>query len=193
MAESGLDSLRETHEVEVEWRAFELRPAGTPPVPPEVEAVHRARIAAGWPRVQGIARERFGLELRRMEGEAHHPTRLAHIGAKFANERGKGREYHHAMFRAHWQELRDISSPDMLAEIATSVGLDEAGFRAALTDENYTVAVETDEYWAWQQGLSGVPAFIFGNRYLVSGAQPAEVLRQVADTCIEEGLTVEKL
>ena len=192
MAESGLDSLRETHEVEVEWRAFELRPEGTPPIPPEVEAAHRARIAAGWPRVQTIARERFGLELRHTEGEAHHPTRPAHVGAKFANERGKGREYHHAVFCAHWQALRDISSPDVLAEIAVGVGLDEAGFRAALVDENYVTAVETDEYWAWQQGLSGVPAFIFGNRYLVSGAQPPELLRQVADKCLEEGLIMEK-
>jgi len=122
-----------------------------------------------------------------MEGDGHHPTRLAHVGAKFASERGQGEAYQRAVFRAHWQELRDISSPDVLAEIAARLGLDEAEFRAALKDENYVAAVETDEYWAWQQGLNGVPAFIFGRRYLVSGAQPPEVLRQVADQCIEEG------
>jgi len=59
-----------------------------------------------------------------------------------------------------------------------------------LTDERYLTEVETDEYWAWQQDLRGVPAFIFGNRYLVSGAQPVEILRQVADKCIEEGRVV---
>lgn len=189
MAESGLDSLRETHEVKVEWRAYELRPLNMPPIPPEVEEAHQARIAAGWPRVQQIARERFGLELVRMEG-GHHPTRLAHIGAKFALAQGKAEGYHRAVFRAHWQELRDISSPGTLAEIAVSVGLDEAEFRAALADERYLTEVETDEYWAWQQDLRGVPAFIFGNRYLVQGAQPAEVLRQVADRCLAEGLAL---
>ncbi len=187
MAESSLDSLCETHAMDVEWRAFELRPVGMPPIPPEAEAAHREKIAAGWPRVQQIARERFGLEMRRMEGDGHHPTRLAHVGAKFASERGQGEAYQRAVFRAHWQELRDISSPDVLAEIAARLGLDEAEFRAALQDENYVAAVETDEYWAWQQGLNGVPAFIFGRRYLVSGAQPPEVLRQVVDQCIEEG------
>ena len=157
MAESSLDSLCETHAMDVEWRAFELRPVGMPPIPPEAEAAHREKIAAGWPRVQQIARERFGLEMRRMEGDGHHPTRLAHVGAKFASERGQGEAYQRAVFRA------------------------------ALQDETYLAAVETDEYWAWQQGLNGVPAFIFGRRYLVSGAQPPEVLRQVADQCIEEG------
>jgi predicted DsbA family dithiol-disulfide isomerase len=187
MAESGLDSLRETHAIEVTFRAYELRPANLPSLPPDVEERRRRKIAEHWPRVERIARERFGLELKRMEG-GHYPTRLAHIGAKFAITQGEGDAYHRAVFRAHWQELRDISSPDTLADIAVAIGLDEAAFRAALADEQYIVEVETDEYWAYQHGLGGVPAFIFGNRYLISGAQPVEVLRQVADQCIAEGL-----
>jgi predicted DsbA family dithiol-disulfide isomerase len=189
MAESSLDSLRQTREVQVDWRAYELRPAGSPELPPEVEAVHKKRIAEGWPRVQQIARERFGLELRRIEEPSSRPTRLAHVGAKYALAQGHGEAYHHAVFKAHWQELRDISSVDVLAEIAVSAGLDEAGFRAALDDPEYVAAVEGDEYWAFQQGLQGVPAFIFGNRYLVSGAQPVETLQEVYDRCVAEGRT----
>ena len=41
MAESSLDSLRQTRDARVEWRAYELRPAGSEVLPPEVEAVHR--------------------------------------------------------------------------------------------------------------------------------------------------------
>lgn len=187
MAESGLDSLRETHTLDVAFRAYELRPHTAPPLPAEVEERFRKKISEHWPRVQATARERFGLELTRMEG-GHHPTRLAHIGAKYAIAQSRGEAYHRAVFRAHWQELRDISSPDTLAEIAVTLGLDEASFRSALTDKQFIAEVEADEYWAYQQGLSGVPAFIFGNRYLVSGAQPVEVLRQVADQCLAEGL-----
>lgn len=190
MAESGLDSLRQTREVQVERRAYELRPEGSPELPPEAEAAHRQRVAEGWPRVQEIARNRFGLDLRRQEGSRPRPTRLAHVGAKFAQAHGQGEAYHKVVFRAHWQELRDISSIDTLAEIARGLGLDEAAFRAALTDPAYVVLVETDEYWAWQQGLQGVPAFIFGNRYLVSGAQPVELLQEVYDRCVAEGHVV---
>jgi predicted DsbA family dithiol-disulfide isomerase len=190
MAESSLDSLRKRRDVAVEWRAYELRPKDAPQLPPEVEAVHRKRIAEGWPRVEATARERFGLELKRMEDAQPHPTRLAHVGAKYAAAQGAepGEAYHKAVFRAHWQELRDISSVEVLVEIARAAGLDEAGFRAALTDPEYITAVETDEYWAWQQDLRGVPAFIFAMRYLVSGAQPVEVLEQVADKVLAEGL-----
>lgn len=186
MAESGLGLLRETHDVQIEWRAFELHPLEAPPIPPEVEAAHRERIAAGWPRVQQIARERFGVEMQRMEG-VRHPTRLAHVGAKFAIQGGQGAAFHLAIFRAHWQERRDISSPDTLAEIAVALGLDEAKFRAALADERLLAAVFEDERWAAENGLTGVPAFIFGQRYLVVGAQTVEVLRQVADRCLAEG------
>jgi predicted DsbA family dithiol-disulfide isomerase len=189
MAESSLDSLRQTRAVAVEWRAYELRPEGSPQLPPEVEAAHQKRIAAGWPRVEQIARERFGLELRRSEEASPRPTRRAHVGAKYADAHGKGEAYHKTVFRAHWQDLRDISSVDVLAEIAREVGLDEAGFRAALTDPQYIEAVEADEYWAYQQGLQGVPAFIFGNRYLVSGAQPVDLLQEVYDRCVAEGRT----
>ncbi len=188
MAESGLDSLRETHAVNVTWRAYELRPPEAPRRSPDEEAQFRLYIARAWPRVEGIARERFGLELKRMEG-GHHPTRLAHIGAKFATEQGRGEAYHRAVFRAFWQELRDIALADVLAEIAVSVGLAEAAFRAALEDDRYRYEVYQDERWAMRAGLSGVPAFIFGDRYLVSGAQPADVLREVADRCLAEGLT----
>lgn len=190
MAESGLDSLRMTRDVQVEWRAYELRPAGAEALPPEVEAVHRRRIAESWPRVQQMARERFGLELKRMDDPAPRNTRLAHIGAKFALAHGQAEAYHKAVFQAHWRDLRDITAVDTLAEIARAAGLDEAGFRASLTDPAYIAAVEGDEYWAWQQGLQGVPAFIFGNRYLVSGAQPVDVLEEVYDRCLAEGLTL---
>ncbi len=190
MAESSLDSLKQTRVVKVEFRAYELRPEGTPPLPPEVEAQYRQRVAAGWPRVQQIARERFGLDLKRMDDPRPHPTRRAHIGAKYAAAHGQADAYHRAVFRAHWQELRDISSLETLAEIARALELDEAGFRAALDDADFQAEVELDEVWAYRQELRGVPAFIFAGRYLVSGAQPVELLQQVVDRCIEEDLAV---
>lgn len=168
----------------VRWRAFELRPEGAPPVPAE----YRERILAGWPRVQQLARERFGVEMKRAAFKDPGATFLAHVGAKYASEHGLGEDYHHAIFAAHWQDERDIASVDVLAEIARGLGLDEAGFRAALNDPRYRALVREDEEWAARHGLNGVPAFIFGNRYLVSGAQPVEVLREVAERCVAEGL-----
>jgi predicted DsbA family dithiol-disulfide isomerase len=188
MAESSLDSLRQTRVVQVQLRAYELRPENSPPIPPEVEALHHKRVAEHWPRVQQIARERFGLELKRMDDPRPHPTRLAHIGAKFAVAQGFGDAYHRAVFRAHWHDLRDISAPDTLLEIARAIGLDQAGFGAALGDPDYRADVEADQYWAWTHNVAGVPAFIFSDRYVVSGAQPVEVLQHAVDQCLADGL-----
>jgi predicted DsbA family dithiol-disulfide isomerase len=190
MAESSLDSLRQRRDITVTFRAYELRPEGSQPLAPEVEEQYRQRVEAGWPRLQQIAMERFGLELKQQTDRRPHPSRLAHIGAKYAIAQGRGDDYHHALFRAHWQEQRDISAPDTLVAIAEELGLDGAAFRAALANPEYRAEVEADEAWAWQQQLSGVPAFIFADRYLVSGAQPVDMLEQVVDKCLEEGLGV---
>ncbi|MFN8481613.1 MAG: DsbA family protein [Anaerolineae bacterium] len=187
MAVSGLDTLKESRDVDVEFRAFELRPPGAPPIPPE----YRDRIAAGWPRVAAMARERFGLEMNQPSLAESGGTRMAHAGAKFAEAQGLAERYHRAVFRAYWQEGRDITVADTLVDIALEIGLDADAFRAALMDPTYLEQVLADEGFAASAGLSGVPAFIFGERYLVSGAQPADVLRQVADRCIAEGLVQE--
>ncbi len=187
MAVSGLDTLRQSREISAEFRAFELRPPGSPPIPPE----YRARIDAGWPRVEAIARERFGLEMNKPPAVESGGTRTAHAGAKFAEAQGLADAYHRAVFSAYWQNGRDITQVETLVDIAQRIGLDPEAFRAALTDPTYVDPVLLDERIAAQSGLSGVPAFIFGQRYLVSGAQPPDILQQVADRCIEEGLVDE--
>ncbi len=187
MAVSGLDTLSKSRDITTEFRAFELRPPGSPPIPPQ----YRARIDAGWPRVEAIARERFGLEMKQPSLTESGGTRLAHAGAKFAEAQGLADPYHRAVFSAYWQAGRDITQIETLVEIATSIGLDPDAFRAALTDPTYLDQVLADESFAARSGLSGVPAFIFGGRYLVSGAQPPYVLQQVADRCIAEGLIEE--
>lgn len=191
MAESGLDSLAETHAVAITWKAYELRPeeAGAPS-PAELERF-RKYLQQGWPRVAEAARERFGLELQQPPFRPGMRTRPAHAAAKIAEALGQGDAYHRAVFRAYWFDGQDISEEAVLVALALKVGLDEAEFRAALADDQYRYAVVADEQWAYQAGLQGVPAFIFGERYLVSGAQPAAVLRQVAERCLAEGRVLE--
>ena len=68
-----------------------------------------------------------------------------------------------------------------LADLAVEVNLERDAFLAALDDPIYIRQVEHDIYLAQQYGLNGVPAMVFENQYLVSGAQPLPVLRQVVD------------
>lgn len=170
-----MEKLKQTYAVEVVWHAYELRPPGSPPIPPE----YLARIKAAEPRLIQIAREHYGLEFNR--GPMGIQSRSALLGAKYAEAQGKGALYHEAVFRAYWQRVSDIGDVDVLSEIAQSIGLERDAFLAALSHPLYEAQVEDDIEQAYQYGLTGVPALIFGGRYLVSGAQPYEALKQVVE------------
>jgi predicted DsbA family dithiol-disulfide isomerase len=170
-----LEKLENSHDVEVIWRAFELRPKGSPPMPPE----YRARIQAGRPRLMAIAREHYGLELQ--QGPFGIDSRPALIGAKYAESQGAGVTYHWAVFRAYWQEAQDIGDPAVLAQIAQQVGLDPQAFTEALADPVLDGQVQDEIDQAHAYGLNGVPAMVFAEKYLVSGAQPYPVLVQVVE------------
>jgi predicted DsbA family dithiol-disulfide isomerase len=167
--------------VEVVWHSYELRPKGSPPIPPE----YLARIKATEPRLNKMAREQYNLELNRGPMGIH--SRAALIGAKYAEAQGKGLEYHDAVFRAYWQRANNIGDEEVLAEIVQAIGLERDAFLAALKDDRYEAQVEADVEQAYSYGLTGVPALIFGDRDLVSGAQPYEVLRQVVEKVEAEG------
>jgi predicted DsbA family dithiol-disulfide isomerase len=175
-----LEKLKQTHNVQIQWRSFELRPAGGPPISPE----YRARIEAGRPQMVRMARERYGLEIN--SGPFGIDSRPALIGAKFAEAQGAGEAYHDAVFRAYWQDAKNIEDLGVLAEVATAVGLDRDQFLAALNDPAYQNAMMADVQQAFQYGLSGVPALVYNNKYLVTGAQPYELLVEVAEKVSEK-------
>lgn len=149
-------------------------------MPPE----YRARIEAGRPQLEAMARQRYGLELN--VGPFGINSRPALVGAKFAEAHGLGEAYHDAVFRAYWQEAQNIEAVEVLAGLATAVGLNRDEFLAALDDPHYQNAMLADVQQAFQYGLSGVPALVYNNKYLVSGAQPYELLVQVAEKAAED-------
>lgn len=89
-------------------------------------------------------------------------------------------------FSAYWQEAQDIGRPDVLADLAAGVGLDRAAFAAALDDAGFLAQMLADVEQAHAYGLGGVPALVYNNKYLVSGAQPYAVLAQVAENVLAE-------
>jgi predicted DsbA family dithiol-disulfide isomerase len=170
---AGLDALQETDNVEVVWHSYELRPAGSPPMPAE----YRARIEQGWQHLNRVASETYGIELKnRRLGVDSRP---ALIGAKYAESLGMGAAYHEHIMRAYWDDARDIGDMNELVQIAQEVGLDADAYRAALENPAFIREVDEDIRQAATNGISGVPAMVFAGKYLVSGAQPPDVLRQV--------------
>jgi predicted DsbA family dithiol-disulfide isomerase len=176
-----LEKLEEQYEVAVRWRSFELRPAGSPPLSPQ----RRAQIEASRPLLQRRAREQYGLEIH--PGPLGIDSRPALIAEKYAESQGKGNAFHTALMQAYWQQGRSIDDQDVLKEIAEQAALNTEHFDDVLANPAFDAEVTADIDLAQEYGLTAVPALVFADRYLVLGAQPYEVLKQVVEKVLEEG------
>jgi len=194
----ALKELRGEIEAEIRWRPFELNP-DMPPEGEEQEAhLQRKyrRPAEEGARIRGQMKaiaEGAGVSLS-YEGEGEAPpsmmwnTRDCHKLLAFALEQA-GPEVQTALklalFRAHFNERRNLSDHAVLLDIAASVGLHREAAKAALGDSDLEARVLAEEQQAWDMNISGVPAMIVENKFLVPGAQAPEVyvnvLRRVAE------------
>ena len=107
-------------------------------------------------------------------GNTFDAHRLLHL----AHAHGKQAEMKERLFQAYMHEGRSIADHDVLLELATEVGLDRDRVAAVLASDELGEAVRSDETLARELGINGVPFFVIAGRYGVSGAQPAEVLRE---------------
>lgn len=179
MAGLSLKRLNETHPVELHWRAFELRPKGSPPIPPE----YRARIEANRPIFAARVKRDYGIEIN--EGPFGINTRELHQLKKFADAQNKGNEFHDAALDAYWMNGRDVSDTNVQQALLNQIGI-ETPVAEILANAEYRNQVLLDERIAYDNNMTGVPAIVFDEKYLVMGAQPLEVLKQVVEQVIEE-------
>jgi predicted DsbA family dithiol-disulfide isomerase len=82
-----------------------------------------------------------------------------------------------ALYRAYFDEARNIGDVEVLVDVARSAGIDPAAARQALSERSFKAAVDQDWEKARRYGITGVPSFVAGNRKLV-GAHPYETLEQ---------------
>jgi predicted DsbA family dithiol-disulfide isomerase len=112
-------------------------------------------------------------------------SRYALEGAKYAEEKGFGDAYHDAMFKAHFIDDRDFGDLETLVDLAAEVGLDRAGFLAAVNSGAYSKQVDADVLQAQIYGLQGVPATVIEQKYLIPGAQSLEALSDIVQQVSE--------
>lgn len=130
------------------------------------------------------AREQYGVEVN--AGPINIDSRPALIVEKFADTQGKGEAFHKAVMHAYWQEAKIVEDRQVLEEVATDVGLHFDNFAAILENPEFDAAVSADVELAQEYGLTGVPAVVFADKYLIMGAQPYDVFRQAAEKVLTE-------
>ena len=91
---------------------------------------------------------------------------------------GKQAALKEALFEAYFTDGRDPSDPDVLVEVAASVGLDADRARAILASDEYAADVRAREQLYLRNGIHAVPAVILNDEYLVQGGQPVEAFER---------------
>ena len=164
--------------VNVTWLPFELHPeAPIEGIPREAYFGHE-RSERIHSHLQSVA-ESVGLTMTLRAVIIN--SRRALGAAELARERGRFEEMHQALFKAHWEGTGRLEDIDDLVRIGTEIGLDAGELRTAIEEDRYAEVIDENRRVAGSVGIDAIPAHIFGRRYLVVGAQPYEVLKQVVD------------
>ena len=174
--EKALTLVGDGIQVRVEWLPFQLNP-GMPAEGVERAEYRRAKFGSverGKQLDARVAQEGAGegiaFAFDRMQRTPN--TIAAHRLVDLAQAQGKGNDVVNALFRAYFEEARDIGDADVLAGIAREHGV------AQWPEAANVQRVAEHEEWVREQGISGVPTFIFNRTSGVSGAYPPETLAQ---------------
>jgi predicted DsbA family dithiol-disulfide isomerase len=133
--------------------------------------------AAMFARVEGAARE-SGQALELARQPRMYPTVLAHTLLRHAAAKGTQRALSRALFRANFDEGRNIADVAVLTEVAAAHGFAADEVARRLGDPAELAETRRDAAAANRGGIRGVPFFVFGGTHAVSGAQPAATLKQ---------------
>lgn len=178
-------STRDNVDVDIEWRAFQLNPD----MPAEGMDRHKYMVRKfGSPeRVKEIfdaieaAGNGVGISFAFDKIDRTPNTVGSHRLIAVAGANGRQDAVVDVLFRRYFEDAQDIGDLDVLVEAGAEAGLDAVALRRYLETTEGAEAVLRENEAAHKVGISGVPCFIFDNKYAVSGAQEAEIFQQVFD------------
>lgn len=161
----------------MEWRGLEIHPE----IPPE---------GFQWP---PYLRARFGgmSDMLRKEAEQAGLTmvvpevipnsRRALEASEYAREQGKHETFHKVVFHKFYGEGQDLSSWTTLQDACQEVGLDGQIMRQKTENGDFTAIVEARKAELIALGATGVPLFIFDNKYAIVGLRPFAAFQEVME------------
>lgn len=171
-------------EVHIEWKSFELDPTANPPKGANAEELLARKYGRDikWAKEMNAnmtaMAEKAGLHFQMgklVPANSFNAHRIIHL----AKKAGKQDEMKEALLNAKFVEGKDISDNESLVAIASSVGLSEVDVKRVLGSDEFAADVRLDEQQARELQITGVPFFVFNNKYAASGAQPVDAFLEI--------------
>ena len=171
---AALEKTNTDHEIH--WHPFELNPN----MPSEGQNMRehitekygssKAESDASRAQITKVGSD-VGFEFNFNDELRMHNTFNLHQILHWAEQQGRMHDLKQALFTAHFTDNRNLSDIKVLSDIAAELGLDGKEALAVLEDQRFANDVrEIEQHWQ-RQGIQSVPAIIFNEQHLVSGAQ----------------------
>lgn len=170
--------------IDVHWHPFELNPN----MVQEGENLREHLAAKYGTTLEGSIKARarltemgaaLGFEFNYADDMRMVNTFRAHQLIDWAEDQGRAHEMKLALFAAFFTQREDLNNVDVLADVATSIGLDRDTARAMLESGERAESVRKKERFWTSRGVTGVPAMIFNHQHLVTGAQGEETYTNI--------------
>lgn len=177
--------------IETYWHPFELNVD----MPPEGENLrdHITRKYGSTPEQSQQARAQLaaigqplGIDFQFQDDSRIVNTFAAHQLLHWAQEFVKSQDLKLTLFDAYFSQGQDVSTPEVLASAAASVGLDHDEALKVLADQRFAETVREKEAFWTSRGVSSVPTMVFDARHATSGAQGAETFARVLTHLAQE-------
>lgn len=184
--EAALEKFSQKSEVEVIWRSYQLDPnvktqPGTNTLEyfAESKGVSTEEASEMFQHASQMAAE-AGLNIdfsKTIVANSFNAHRLL----QFAITKNLGSEMEEKLFQAYFEEGKNIDDSEILLQLGTSLNLKESELKELFSGSDFAYEVKQDEMQAANIGVSGVPFFLFNEKYAVSGAQPESVFLETME------------
>jgi len=187
--EQAIGCVGDAVEVELHFQPFELNPQ----MPPEGQDTTEHLVQKYRSSLQQLEQNRAVIRARGAElgftfnaRDRVYNTFDAHRLLHWAGlqDRQTQLTLKHALLRAYFTDGHDVSSHEVLVNLAEEAGLDARRARQILGTATYADEVRALQRFYAGQGITAVPSVIFNDRHLIQGGQSAETferaLRQLA-------------
>lgn len=189
--EKALSQFPQAENVEVIWHSFQLDPnlQTQPDRNPyeffsELKNMSIEQAKAMHQHVQNAGNE-AGITFNFDDSKIANSFR-GHLMIQLAKTKGKADDMEEELFKAQFIDGKNIDDEATLLEIGRTVGFSDEEIANALQSDELANEVAQDGLMARQLGISGVPFFVFNDKYGVSGAQQPEHFLEVLQKSYEE-------
>ena len=177
--------------IKIDWRPFQLDP--TTPKAGVDRREHIRRKFGDGPQIKAVgeritqmgAEEGIAFAFDKIERSPN--TLDSHRLIHWASSANCQDQVVEALFKAYFEDARDIGDRQTLVQIAQDAGMDADLVKDLLERDADLDLISNEDLQAREMGISGVPTFIIDGKYPVSGAQDPTTLLHFLNRAHELG------